>query len=74
MVCCAHIDHPARVVDPVRDHRPTIVLALLNDIELIASSRAIFDFPEATSIIEREAFLGCVLLSPKFQEGHLADR
>lgn len=44
------------VVDAVADHRPSVVLASANDVDLVAAFRSVFDFPkDAGGGIDREA-------------------
>src|SRR5688572_9839911 len=46
----AFADRLTAVLEPVRDRRPTVVLALARDIDLVAAARAVLDFPELAGL------------------------
>ena len=48
-------DGHAIVIDAVRDDRPTIIPARLDDVKLIAAARPHLDFPQHTLRVERQA-------------------
>src|SRR6202035_1686059 len=58
-------DRGARIVDPVHDHWPAVILAFLDDVELVAAARTMLGFPQtAGSRIERQAFLAPGAIGP----------
>ena len=71
----AFADRRARIVDAVHDHRPAVVLALLDDVELVAAARTVLGFPQAAGPrIERQAFLAADAIGPDLgQDARLAE-
>src|SRR5204863_8062430 len=54
----------ARVLDPVRLQRPAVVLSLLDQIQLVAPTRAVLDLPEVSLRVEREPLWIAVAARP----------
>src|ERR1043166_807865 len=57
------------VVDGVRDKRPAVVLPGLDQIELVASSRSVLDFPQPAIRREGETVRRSMTRGPRFGEG-----
>ena len=58
----------AAIIDAVADHRPAVILALADDVDLVAAARAVFDLPEiAGSRVDRETLLIAVAVAPDFR-------
>src|SRR5260221_2502298 len=55
------------VVHPVGDDGPAVVLALLDEVQLVAAARAMFDLPELTGGGERQAVGGADATRPGFR-------
>src|SRR5262249_38903021 len=57
----------AAVVDAIADHRPAIVLALLDDVDLVAALRAVLLLPQFSAHrMEREALRIAMSVAPDF--------
>ena len=64
----ALVDFRAVVIDAVADHRPAVVLALLDDVDLVAALRAVLFLPQlAVGRIDGEAFGVAVAVAPDFR-------
>ena len=66
----ALVDLRAAVVDAVADHRPAVVLALLDDVDLVAAARAVLVRPQlAGRRMQRRALHIAVAVAPDFRLG-----
>ena len=65
----------ARIVDAARDQRPAVVLAFLDDVQLVAAARAVIVLPQtAGSRIERQPFGAAHAVRPDLgKDARLAD-
>src|SRR5260221_4465951 len=61
-------DGGAWIVDAMRNHRPSVILAFLDDVQLVAAARAMLGFPQAPSRIEGQAFLAAQAIGPDFRK------
>src|SRR3954469_13849667 len=67
------MDLRAGVIDAEADHRPAVVLALGDDIDLVAAARAVLDFPElAGDGMDREALFVAMAITPDLGPGSVA--
>src|SRR5262245_13147550 len=66
----ALVDLGAAVVDAVADHRPTVILALLDNVDLVAAARAVFVLPQlACGGVQRETLRIAMAVAPDFRFG-----
>ena len=64
------MDLRAAVVDAVADHRPAVILALADDVDLVATAGTVLDLPEFTGgRIDREPLFVAVAVAPDFRPG-----
>src|SRR6185436_16687960 len=61
-------DLRAGIVDAVHDHRPTVVLALLDEIQLIATARTMFSFPKPSVGRKGQTLWGAMPHRPDFRQ------
>src|SRR5207244_13363638 len=61
-------DLRAGIVDAVHDHRPTVVLALLDQIQLIATARTMFNFPKPSIGCEGQTLWRAMAHRPDFRQ------
>ena len=74
-LCVILADRRAWIVDAVHDHRPAVILAFLDDVQLVAAARSVIVLPQATgSRIERQAFRAAHAVGPDLgQHARLTD-
>src|SRR5262249_41017701 len=60
-------DLRAGIVDAVHDHRPAVVLALLDQIQLIATARTMFNFPQPSIGCEGQTLWRTMTHRPDFR-------
>src|SRR5262244_406684 len=66
----ALVDFGAVVVDAVADHRPAVILALLDDVDLVAAARPMLVLPQLPGHgVEREALGIAVAVAPDLRLG-----
>jgi hypothetical protein len=69
---CALVDFGAAIVDAIADHWPAVVLALLDDIHLVAAAWTVLVLPQfAACGIKREALRVAMIVAPDFRFGAL---
>ena len=62
-------DRGARVVDTTDDYWPSVILALLDDVQLISAARAMFVLPQASGCrIKCQAFLAAHAVGPDLRQ------
>ena len=61
-------DLRAGVVDAVHDHRPAVVLALLDDVQLVTAARAVLHFPQPAVGRERQPLRRPVAHGPRARQ------
>src|SRR5262245_16710346 len=66
----ALVDLGTAVIDAVADHRPAVILSLLDDIDLIAPARAVLVLPQlAGDGVEREGLVIALPVAPDLRLG-----
>src|SRR5262249_58396052 len=58
----------AGIVDAVHDHGPAVILALLDEIQLIPTARTMFNFPEPSIGRERQPLWRSMTHRPDFRQ------
>src|SRR5204863_7664429 len=67
------MDLRAGIVDAETDHRPAVIPALADDIDLVAAARTVLDFPKlAVCRVDRKSLFVAMTIAPDFRLGAVA--